>query len=380
MIVYIKNNMKEKKNIIFSGNTAWGMYNFRGCLLKHFVSKGYNVYVTAPKDEVYFEKLASIGCTPVHMPVYSKSKNPFKDINLIYAYYKLIKRLSPDISITYTIKPNIYGSIAAQLNHARHLPITTGLGYTFLSNGIISKIAKTLYRFSFKRAENVWFLNKDDETIFKEQHLVNNEKIHLLYGEGVNLKHFAYIDRSGRTTSKIVFLYFGRLLYDKGLQEYVDAATNLRKKYAHAEFHMLGHLWKENPSAINEDTLNSWIEQGIIIYHGSSSDVRPFLAEADCAVLPSYREGMPCSLMEAASTGLPLITTDVPGCHEVVLDGHNGYLCKVKDASSLEQTMEKMINLDQKKRIELGKNGRKLMEEKFSIDNIIAQYDQFLGI
>lgn len=365
------------KAILLSGNNAWGMFNFRGALMRHLMAEGYTVYVSAPEDDEFFQKLRDMGCHPIAMPVQAKGKNPLKDLQLTWRYRKLLKELRPVVSITYTIKPNIYGSMAAQWARVRYLPITTGLGYVFLNKGLTSCIAKGLYRFAFKYARRVWFLNKDDMRVFREQHLVKDEKIEQLYGEGVDLSRFAYQPRESQVNG-LKFLYVGRLLYDKGLQEYADAARILKEKYPKAEFHILGKFWPDNPTAISQETMQSWVDGGYIVYEGSTDDVRPFLYKADCAVLPSYREGMPFSLMEAAATGLPLVATDVPGCNEVVVDGENGYLCKAKDSYSLVAAMERIILATPEKLIEMGYRSRLLMEKEFSIERIIEQYDQFL--
>lgn len=366
-----------RKTILLSGNNAWGMYNFRKALISHLIERGYDVHVSAPYDSDIFSQLESIGCHTVDIPVKPKGKNPFSDIRLLWRYRKLMKRLKPLVSITYTIKPNIYGSIAAQWAHIRYLPVTTGLGYVFLNDNLTSRVAKRLYRFAFKYARKIWFLNQDDMRVFREQHLVKDEIIEQLPGEGIDLNRFAYRQRQTKP-ARLVFLYVGRLLYDKGLKEYAEAAKELKQKYPYTEFHILGKFWPDNPTAISEATMKEWTDGGYLIYDGSTNDVRPYLYDADCAVLPSYREGMPFSLMEAAATGLPLISTDVPGCNEVVEHEKNGYLCHARDSKSLYEAMERFIKIPAEARLQMGKESRMLMEEKFSVEQILAQYDAFL--
>lgn len=372
--------MNSKKTILLSGNTAWGMYNFRHNLLEHLVEKNYDVYVSAPYDKEYFPKLEKIGCHVINIPVDAKGTNPFKELLLVIKYYKLLKKLKPTLSITYTIKPNIFGSIAARIAHVKYLPVTTGMGYVFLTDNITSKVAKLLYRYSFAKAPQVWFLNEEDVNTFCTHKLIHREQTRCLNGEGIDTRHFAFFYRESHSADRIRFLFVGRLLYDKGLKEYVEAASKLKPIYPQAEFHVLGSYWFDNPSAISKGTMEEWVTSGFIIYDGYSSDVRPALHEADCMVLPSYREGMSCSLMEAASTGLPLVVSDVPGCRELVNEDINGYLCKVKDAESLRQTMEKVILLTQKQRLQMGEASRRLMEKKFSTEQIIAHYDNYLTL
>ena len=371
--------MVNNRRIILSGNTAWGMYNFRHKLLEHLVAEGYEVFVAAPYDEEYFNRLESIGCKTIDVPVSAKGTNPVKDFMLIMKYRSIFKRINPFLSITYTIKPNIYGSMAAQWCGVRHLPVTTGLGYVFLTDNITSKIAKILYRIAFAKAPQVWFLNQADVQTFQKLDLIDDKKICLLNSEGVDTSHFAFFDRGQRQHKGVKFLFVGRLLYDKGLGEYVEAARALKRKYPEAEFHVLGNYWSDNPSAVDVATMEQWTSQGTIVYDGATADVRPNLHEADCMVLPSYREGMSCSLMEAASTGLPLVATDVPGCRELVIPGKSGFLCHVKDAVSLEQKLEQFILLSYTERLAMGKESRRLMEESFAIEKVIRQYDLYLA-
>jgi len=371
--------MIENKRIILSGNTAWGMYNFRHKLLEHLVAEGYEVYVSAPYDETFFKKLEDCGCHTIDMPVSAKGTNPVKDFLLLLKYRRLFKQLKPFLSITYTIKPNIYGSMAAQWCGVKHLPVTTGLGYVFLTDNLTSKVAKWLYRIAFAKAHEVWFLNEADVQTFRSLNLIEPEKIQLLNSEGVDTGYFSFFDRSQRQRSELRFLYVGRLLYDKGLGEYVEAATRLKKKYPQAEFHVLGNYWHDNPSAIDEATIKQWVSSGTIVYDGGTNDVRPNLHEADCMVLPSYREGMSCSLMEAAATGLPLVATDVPGCRELVRQGESGFLCKVKDSTSLEQALERIILLSHEQRIAMGRESRRFMEQEFAVEKVIRQYDSYIA-
>lgn len=348
------------------------MWNFRSILIKHFVDNGYRVSVIAPYDEVYFKKFDEIGCETYTMAINAKGINPVDDLRLLFNYRKLFKKLSPDLSITYTIKPNIYASIAATSLGIKFLPILTGLGYTFLKRGMVSKVAHQLYKFAFRKANQVWFLNKDDIASFKDAKLIDEEKIVQLCGEGIDTAHFLPCPLP---IDEQIFLLVGRMLKDKGVVEFVDAARILKRKYPDVRFQLLGAVWPDNPSAIAEEDIHAWEREGIVEYLGSVSDVRPYIEKSMCVVLPSYREGIPFTLMEAASMGRPLVASDVPGCHEVVVDGHNGYLCEEKNAVDLAAKMEQIILLSQDERVRMGSQGRTLMIEQFDIKRIIAQYD-----
>lgn len=362
-------------HIALSGNTAWGMYNFRGKLLRHMVEQGYRVSVLAPYDNVYSPKLAELGCEVCDMPMNPKGVNPVSDAYLLYRYYRMLKRLKPDISITYTIKPNIYGSLAARWLKIPYLPITTGLGYVFIQRTFITTIVKWLYKWAFKRARQVWFLNNDDIETFRNEDIVSNEMIHQLPGEGIDLNRFK-LQHKARASEPFVFLLIGRMLMDKGVREYVAAARILKKKYPNVVFRLLGAVWEGNPAAITLNQLREWELEGVVEYKSEVPDVVPYLEQASCVVLPSYREGVPFTLMEGAAVGLPLVATDVPGCREVVLDGYNGFLCPDKNPELLADAMERMLNLPPEERERMGHNGRKLMEEKFNLELIIEQYDK----
>ena len=362
-------------HIAFSGNTAWGMYNFRGTLLRHMVEQGYKVSVLAPYDEVYSPKLAELGCEVCDMPMNPKGVNPVSDAYLLYRYYTMFKRLKPDMSITYTIKPNIYGSLAARFLKIPYLPITTGLGYVFIQRTYITTIVKWLYKWAFKRARKVWFLNNDDIETFRNEDIVSSEKIQQLPGEGINLCRFK-LPVGNEMREPFVFLLVGRMLMDKGVREFVGAARILKKKYPNVVFRLLGAVWEGNPATISLEQLREWEAEGIVEYNNEVPDVVPYLEKASCVVLPSYREGVPFTLMEGAAMGLPLVATDVPGCREVVVDGYNGFLCQDKSPEQLADAMERMLNLSLSERKQMGLNGRALMEEKFDLKLILEQYDR----
>ena len=369
--------MNKKKHLVFSGNTAWGMYNFRGKLLKHYADSA-RVTVIAPHDDVFSEKLRGLGCEVVDIDIQSKGTNPFVDLLLILKYMKLFGRLKPDFSITYTIKPNIYASIAARILGIPFLPVTTGLGYIFLHNNLTSKIARSLYKFAFQKAPQVWFLNHDDMRIFMEAGLVSEERVRLLHGEGIDTEKLPLMPLNDASDS-FTFLLIGRMIADKGLYEYAEAAKMVKRKCPDAHFWLLGPLWKENPAAVSEEQLRQWDSEGIVSYLGATDDVTQYIRQSDCVVLPSYREGIPFTLMEGASMGRPLIATDIPGCQDVVINGKTGYLCEVKNASSLAHAMEKMMALNPIQRRQMGLAGREYMEREFDIKHVIKQYDNYIS-
>ncbi len=359
------------KTIIFSGNTAWSMYNFRKNVIGSFVEKGFRVIVIAPEDDEFGKKIKSIGCEFIPIKISGKGVNPINDFQIFLSYIKIFRKYKPDFCFFYTIKPNIYGSLAAKVLKIRHVAITTGLGYVFLSNGIVSKIAKKLYKISFKNVEQIWFLNEDDYDAFRKEGIVSDAKCHIMKGgEGIDLTSF----QEASQPESISFLLMARMLWDKGVGVFADAARELKKKYPEVEFHLLGFVGVDNPSAISIEQIRAWEKEGIVKYLGVTNDVRPFIANASCIVLPSFREGIPLALLEGAAMGKPLITTNTPGCKEVVDNEINGFLCCLKDVKSLHEAMEKVILMSEEERTNMGHAGRKKIEMQFDVKNTTKQY------
>lgn len=362
--------------LIFAGNTAWSMYNFRRFVFQHFIKQGHEVIVLAPHDNEYQPLIASLGCKFYPIQIEGKGHNPLKDIRTILQFRKIFKKEKPDYCFFYTIKPNIYGSLAAASLHIPYIPITTGLGYIFLTNNLISKIAQTLYKVAFKKAPQIWFLNEDDANTFVCKKLIRKEQAHILKGEGIDVDYFEVHNEYTETS----FLLVARMLWDKGVGEFVEAATKLKKKYPEVKFQLLGFLGVNNPNAISQEQMNKWIQEGNIEYLGSTNDVRPFLYQSSCVVLPSfYREGIPFSLMEGAAAGKPLIATNNIGCKDVIDHGITGFLVNKRDSEDLAKAMEKIILMPKEKRIDMGLKGRQKMQKEFGLPIIIKQYDQIIS-
>jgi glycosyltransferase involved in cell wall biosynthesis len=353
-------------------NTAWAIYTYRQGLLSALTASGARVTVIAPRDRT-FEPLAALGCHCIDLPVTSKGTNPVDDLRTLLALFKHYRALKPDVVFHYTIKPNIYGSIAAKLAGVQSVAVTTGLGYVFIQHSRAAQVAKKLYRFAFRFPREVWFLNRDDQAAFVEgKLLVHPERARLLHGEGVDLEQFAFTPL--REGAEFRFVLIGRLLWDKGVGEYVEAARQLRERYPRARFQLLGPVGVDNPSAITRDEVAAWEREGVIEYLGEAHDVRPLIAEADCVVLPSYREGVPRTLMEASAMGRPIVATDVPGCREVVEDGVTGFLCEAKSAASLADQLERMLTLGAPQRTEMAAKGREKVAREFDEKVVVERY------
>ncbi|GIB17887.1 glycosyltransferase family 4 protein [Vibrio cholerae] len=358
--------------LIMVANTAWSVFNFRHTLIKDLLSSGVELYVIAPEDK-FSAKLVDMGCQVLDLPMQAKGVNPLADLGLMLRLLRHYREIKPDFIIHYTIKPNIYGSLAAKLAGIPSLAITTGLGYTFVNQNVVSQVARQLYKFAFRYPKEVWFLNEDDRRAFLEHHLIEPDKAVLLHGEGVNLNHFVPTDKP-QPDGNVRFLLIARMLRDKGVCEFVEAARQIRQRYPNAIFQLLGDCGVPNPSVIGREEIALWEKEGIVEYLGTTDDVRPIIAQADCLVLPSYREGIPRTMIESAAMAKPLIVSDAPGCRDVVLDGQTGYLCEVKNAQSLAQRCEQFLTLSDSEKQAMGKAGRSFMEAKFDEKWVIKQY------
>jgi len=374
-----KNSRGTRKMIALVSNSTWSVYNFRLDIIRYLCQQQFEVLVIAPIDE-FAPLLEKEGCRCMPLRFNNRSENPFRDLSLYSQLKKIYREVQPDFIFHYVIKPNIYGSLAAAACSIRSIAVITGLGYTFARKNWLYFIVSLLYKRALRKTEEVWFLNNDDAQIFVREKIVPIEKIKVLPGEGINTDHFAPGASSvGHDQGPFQFLMSTRLLKSKGIGVYADAARILRNKNIAADFELIGFFEKNHPDSVPEEQLKKWEREGLIRYHGFARDVRPFLAVADCFVFPSfYNEGVPRSLMEAASMEVPIITSLNRGCKEVVVNQVNGYLCNLNDPFDLADKMERMINLNQEERTRMGVNGRTLVMKKFSVDKLIMEYRRVL--
>ena len=359
--------------ILIALNTAWNLVNFRAGLIRALVAAGYEVVAVAPPDE-YAARLPALGCRYVPLPMDNQGTHPGRDLLLLWRFYWLLRRERPAAFLGYTVKPNVYGSLAA---HVLRIPVVNniaGLGAVFIRNSPLTRVVRRLYRLALGRSARVFFQNEDDRRLFVEGGLVRSGVTDLVPGSGIDLGRFAPVPLPAAEGGRVRFLLIARMLWDKGLGEYVAAARRVRQRYPEAEFGLLGFLDVQNPAAISREQMQAWVDEGVVNYLGVASDVRPHIAAADCVVLPSYREGTPRTLLEAAAMGRPIITTDAVGCREVVADGVNGFLCQVRDADDLADKMEQMIGLSADERTEMGKRGREKVEREFDEQLVIDAY------
>ena len=358
--------------IVIVSNTSWSLFNFRLELARSIKEKGYEIVLVAPHDE-YSDRLSEeFEYHDIYMN--NKGTNPKEDVKTTIEFYKLYKTIKPDVTLHYTIKPNIYGTIACSLLGIKTINNIAGLGTLFIKQNFVTKIAKWLYKYSQSKADKIFFQNRDDFDMFTVEGLVEKVKCDILPGSGVDTKKFLPVEYK-KVDEVFRFLLVARMLWDKGIGEYVEASKIIKNKYKNVEFQMLGFLDVENNSAVSKEQMKEWVDAGYVNYLGVSDNVKEEIAKVECVVLPSfYREGTPRILLESASMAKPIITTDNVGCRDVVDDGVNGYLCEVRNAEDLADKMEMMLGLSEAERVEMGRKGREKMVREFDESIVIGKY------
>ncbi len=370
--------------VLIALNSAWNLLNFRSGLIKALVAQGHEVVLAAPADE-HLTALESLGCRFIDLPMRAHGTNPLADLGLLLRFLQLLRKVRPDVLLAFTAKPNVYGGLAARCLGIPVLNNIAGLGSVFIKGGALAHLLATLYYFALACSKRVFFQNPDDYQHFVDRRLVSPDRCTVLPGSGVDLLRFQpvplpYLEQQGKacrtsvTHQRFVFLLVARLLKDKGIQEYAEAARLIKPRYPWAEFALLGFKDTQNPNAVAEEQLASWEAKGWLTYWGSSEDVREQLTIADCVVLPSYREGTPRTLLEAAAMGRPLVATDVPGCREVVRHGINGLLCRPRDFQDLADKMQAILQIPAAQFEQMGYESRQWVEEHFGEQRVIDAY------
>lgn len=366
----------KKPHVVLVANSTWNIYNFRLNVINYFLKKDYQVTVVAPIDEYleYKEKYPDIE----HFGLKSMDrdgKNPFKDILLTLELFRRYRKLKPDLLIHYTNKINIYGAIAARMNGVKSIAIVTGLGYPFIRKGWLRSLTTFLYKSTAKFHQKFIFENIEDRELFEKLNVIPEGKGISIKGCGVDLDYFKPMPKK-RKSDAIVFTFVGRLLYDKGIKEFVKAAQVIKDKYQNVEFWVVGDLDPDNPATVNKIELGNWVNQKLINYFGFQRDVRPFLSDSNCIVLPSYREAIPRTITEGMAMAKPVITTNVAGCREAVDEGANGFLVEVRSVDSLVDAMERFIALSPGEKESFGRNGLIKAQNEFDDKNIALQIYQ----
>jgi len=357
--------------LLFFANTSWYLWNFRRGLIERFLELGYEVVVVAP-DKDYSSRLKEIGCTTMLVRLDNKGLNPLRDLSTIFHLWGIYRKQQPAFAFHFTVKSVIYGTIVGSLLGVRCVNTVTGLGTAFIGNRWSRKIVGTLYKCIKERAQWTFFQNKEDFKLFRENRYVRSDRASVVAGAGINLTQFAF--SPSEPNSFFRFLYLGRLLFDKGLLELKEAAKQITESRSDVRVQILGPIESKNPTAVSSTILNAWIAEKSIEYLGQTDDVSEFIVKANCVVLPSFREGTPRSLLEAAAIGRPIVATDVPGCREVVIDEKNGFLCQPGSVKELVEAMQKMLNLTHEQRLAMGQAGRQIVEDSYSEQKVIDSY------
>lgn len=357
---------KSNKRILVLANNDVGLYRFRKDLLAALLGAGHEVYISLP-DGGFVSELVQLGCRFIDTPIERRGMNPIHDSKLFHQYRAILKEVKPDLVLTYTIKPNIYGGLACRMAHIPYAVNITGLGSAIENGGWLKKFVLALYKPALKGARVVFFENAGNRDTLAATGVVPKGRDVVLNGAGVNLEDYPY--QSYPQEGAVRFLFVGRVMHEKGVDELFAAAKRMKQEYGDGvEFHIVGSFEEGYKSLMDE------LEKAVVVkYHGYQSDMKRFYAMASCVVLPSYHEGMSNVLLEAAASGRPLITSDIPGCREAVEDGNSGYLCPAKDANALYGAMQRVMELSVEQRSEMGRRGRERMQALFCKRMIVEE-------
>lgn len=361
--------------IAMSANDSWAILNYRRGLIAALQADGYRIAVLAP-DGPLTPAIRALGADFRAVPMAARGTSPIGDLMTLIGYRRALRALRPAAYLGFTIKPNIYGSMAARSLSIPVINNITGLGVAFDRQGLLNRLVRRLYQVALGGSATVFFQNRDDRDLFVGQGLVRPGQAKLLPGSGVDTDHFAPRTRAG---GPLTFLFAARLLWTKGVREFVEAARLLKGRGENLRFRILGPVEPPGGNAVAREDLEGWQAEGLVEYRGARDDVRPEIAEADCVVLPSYyREGVPRILLEAAAMGVPVIAADSIGCREAVVDGKTGFLCAQRSVSSLADAMDRIADLAPEERRALGEAGRARMIVEFAEPLVHRAYREAL--
>ncbi len=351
-------------------NSASGLLDFRGLLIQDLIQRNHCVTAIIPKSDKVIERpaerqLKELPCPWLAVPMDRRSINPFNDVRLLFAYTKILRRETPDLVITYTIKPNIYGGLVCRWLHIPYAANITGLGTAFQKDGLLQWFVTKLYGAALKKAKVVFFENVENQQLFLERRIISAKQSCLLHGAGVNLEHFC-VQTYPTDSDTTRFLFMGRVMKEKGVDELLTAMQRLISDGISCSLDMLGGMEEDYSAQIQQFEKEGWL-----YYHGYQEDVRPFIARAHCFVLPSWHEGMANTNLECAASGRPVITSNISGCKEAVIENISGFLCEKQDADSLYQAMKKFIRLPREQKEKMGMAGRKHMEQVFDKHKVV---------
>ncbi len=355
-----------KSNILVLTNNIGGLHSFRKEVMKAIVDAGYDVYISEPDEDERVKYFVDIGCHVIKTIFNRRGMNPLDDFFLMLRYRKMIRQIKPKVVLSYTIKPNVYGGLACRLCGVPQIVNVTGLGDAIENGGCLQKLTISLYKLGIGKAAQVFFQNDTNKSFCVKHKIADNNAI-VLPGSGVNLEHHLFQEYAPE--GDIKFLFIARLLKDKGTEEYFETAKTIRAKYPRTEFQILG--WIEGHY---QQQMEELVKGGVINYLGTTSDIRPYLKNVHCTIMPSYHEGMSNVNLESAANVRPVITTNVPGCRETVDDGKTGFLVEARNTQSLIDAVEKFINLPYQQKEAMGREARKKVEREFDRQIVVNEY------
>jgi len=361
----------KKKKVMLLGNHAFVIYNFRKELIKKLLEEGYDVYLSMPYDDDKVPKMISWGCKFIETNVDRRGTNPIKDLNLVKHYLKIMKKHSPDIVLTYTIKPNLYGGIACSILNIPYLTNITGLGSGFKEKNTLKKILVFLYKIGLKNSRKIFFQNTHDQEVLTSNGIIKS-KHEVIPGSGVNLEEYKY--RLFPRTEQICFMFIGRIMKDKGINEYLEVAKNTKEKYGErVNFDLIGFV-EETEIELKEE-INELVQKGLINYLGYQSDVQPYLENVHCLIQPSHGgEGISNVLLEAAAMGRVLIASNIPGCKETIDEDKNGYLFEAKNSKDLSNKIEQILLAESDELSVMSRYSRRKVEMEFDRRIVVNKY------
>ena len=360
--------------VLFISNSIGGLRNFRYELIEKLRERGDDIYILSPLESSS-DCFKQLGCNIIHLPLSRSGLNPFVELRSIYRCYKSIKSIKPNVVLAYTIKPNIYGSIVCRWLNIPIIANVTGLGKALEGGGPIAIISRYLYKFGFKKTDFVYFQNNESLDFFKKNN-IHSKEMGLISGSGVNLKKFEYSEYPS-SCNGLNFLYIGRILREKGIQEYLDCAKYMSEKYSNLHFHIVGI----KDDAKYSNMVDEYHNKGLITFYGAQSDVRPYIQQVHCLIHPSfYPEGMSNVLLESAAMGRPAITTDKSGCVEIVEDNVTGYIVQQCSSNDLIDKVMKFVRLPHDKKVHMGLMARKKVEMQFDREMVVKEYMQKIDI
>lgn len=365
------------KAVFLTSNTSWYLYNFRKTTIRAIHAQGYSVVCLSPQDDFSARLEAELGVKHIALPMVGKSTGVVQELKSLLFIWRTFRRYRPMFVFNFTIKLNLYGGLACILLRLPFANNISGLGTAFIHDSWLFRRVRQVYGWMNRRARHLFFQNEEDLAVFRDAGLLGDTPMTLLPGSGVDLDHFAFQPLS--EGEPITFVMIARLLGDKGVREYAGACRMLKEQGVASRCLLVGPLGVSNHSAVSEAEVACWQEEGIVEYLGAADDVRPMIAQSHVLVLPSYREGMPRTVLEAAAMGRPAIVTDVPGCRQAIEAGKTGWLCEARSDTSLAEQMLNVIGMSAAERQGAGNAARERMEASFSEARVVQAYLDCLG-